>query len=510
MLNKMKKIFNYMVLIIGMSALTSCTKDFLTLTPKDQLTDENFFLTESDAQGSLTSVYGQLQPNETYGVSIDAADIEWAMSGDLYEMDGSAARIELHTLALPASNTKIRDVYSNTYLGISRANFTISRVSKMENLNEDVKSKIVAQAKFLRAIYYYRLVNYFGGVPLVLEEMDASSNMEIPRATAAAVWAQVEKDLTEAIAVLPPTWTGKDIGRATKGAALGFLAKAYLWQQKWADVVRVTEEINTLGIYDLVPNYRDVFMETNEGNKEMLFATQFRGGNDGEGSNIVYRTAPRGAPSEFTGSGAWSNFVPQAHWVAAFEKDQNGRIKDDRYWESIIGPGEPHQDMPAFVMPVNVPSGWSKSGFILTKYWQKATIGNSGVNAPVLRYAEIILNYAEALNEVGRSSDAMMEVNRIRTRAKLDPKPLTLDKDDVLDAIYYERRMEFSWESAGAFSDLNRRGRFLDFIRENRPEYPTLEVDKKPWLKTTPILLPIPREAWERNRALVQNPGYTF
>src|SRR5690606_27293109 len=190
--------------------------------PKDQLTDANFFLTESDAQSALTGVYGQLQPNETYGVSIDAADIEWAMSGDLYEMDGSAARIEIHTLNLPASNTKIRDLYLQTYVGVSRANFTISRVGQMESLDEEIKSKIIAQAKFLRAIYYYRLVNYFGGVPLVLEELDASSNMEIARASAADVWQQIEQDLNEAIAVLPAKWEGNDLGRATKGAAMGF------------------------------------------------------------------------------------------------------------------------------------------------------------------------------------------------------------------------------------------------------------------------------------------------
>src|SRR5690606_26373958 len=132
-------------------------------------TDLNFFQTESDAQQALTGVYGQLQPNETFGVSIDAADIEWAMSGDLYEMDGSAARIEIHSLALPASNTKIRDLYMQTYVGVSRANFTISRVGKMENLDPEKKAQIIAQAKFLRGIFYYRLANYFGGVPLVRE-----------------------------------------------------------------------------------------------------------------------------------------------------------------------------------------------------------------------------------------------------------------------------------------------------------------------------------------------------
>lgn len=506
----MKTIIKYITAIICVSIVSSCGDEFLTLTPKDQLTDLNFFQTESDAQQALTGVYGQLQPNETYGVSIDAADFEWAMSGDLYEMDGSAARIEIHTLALPASNTKIRDMYQQTYTGVSRANFTISRVSQMEELDADVKEKILAQAKFLRAIYYYRLVNYFGGVPLVLEELDASSEMEIPRATAEEVWAQIETDLTEAISVLPETWEGDDFGRATKGAAQGFLAKAYLWQEKWADVVRVSEEMINSGHYGLVENFRDIFKEENEANEEIVFATQFRGGNDGEGSNIVYRTAPRGAPSEFTGSGAWSNFVPQGHWVNAFEKDGSGQIIDERYWDVIIGPGEPHQDMPDFVMPTSVPDGWSKTGYITTKYWQKATIGMSGVNAPVLRYAEVLLNYAEALNEVGRSAEAMAQVNLIRQRAELEAKSTALGKDAVLDAIFYERRMEFIWESAGAFSDLNRRGRFIDFIRENRPNFAELNVDSKPWLQTQPILLPIPREAWERNKALEQNPGYTF
>lgn len=506
----MKTIIKSIAAILCVGLITSCGDDFLTLSPKDQLTDVNFFKTESDAQQALTGVYGQLQPNETYGVSIDAADIEWAMSGDLYEMDGSAARIEIHTLALPASNTKIRDMYQQTYTGVSRANFTISRVSQMEELDADVKAKILAQAKFLRAIYYYRLVNYFGGVPLVLEELDANSEMEIPRASAQDVWAQIETDLNEAIVVLPEKWEGKDFGRATKGAAQGFLAKAYLWQEKWDDVVSVSEAIINSGHYGLVENFRDIFKEENEANEELLFATQFRGGNDGEGSNIVYRTAPRGAPSEFTGSGAWSNFVPQGHWVNAFEKDAGGEIKDERYWDVIIGPGEPHQDMPDFVMPTSVPDGWSKTGFITTKYWQKATIGNSGVNAPVLRYAEILLNYAEALNEVGRSVEAMQHVNLIRERAELDPKSTALGKNDVLDAIFYERRMEFIWESAGAFSDLNRRGRFIDFIRENRPNFAELNVDSKPWLQTQPIRLPIPREAWERNKALEQNTGYTF
>src|SRR5690606_17488027 len=121
---------------------------------------------------------------------------------------------------------------------------------------------------------------------------------EIPRASAAEVWQQVETDLREAADVLPAQWEGKDLGRATTASALGFLAKAYLWQEKWSEAIAVSEEIEDLGIYALEEDYRDVFLEDNEHNPEILFGTQFRGGNDGEGSNIVYRTAPRGARSE--------------------------------------------------------------------------------------------------------------------------------------------------------------------------------------------------------------------
>lgn len=506
----MKSYIKYLAVIALSTTLAACSEDFLTLTPKDLLTDANFFLTESDAQAALNGVYSVLQREETFSNVRDAADIEWSMSGDLYEMDGAVARIELHSLSLPASNTHIRNAYQGAYQGIGRANIVIDHVEQMKNLDENTKSLIIAQAKFLRGLFYYRLANYFGGVPLITEELNASSNLEIPRASVEEIWQQIETDLKDAAAVLPVTWTGNDVGRATKTSALGLLVKADLWQQKWAEAVTHSETIISTNAHELLPDFRDVFRKTNENNNEILFSTQFRPAVDAEGNSLTIRSAPRGAPSQFTGAGAFSNFVPQKHWVATFEKDANGRIKDERYWDVIIGSGEPHQDMPAFVMPVNVPSGWSRSSYILTKYWEAPAIANAGVNPPIIRYAEALLNYAEALNEVGRSSEAMEQVNRIRTRAGLNPKPVTLAQNEVLDAIYYERRMEFIWEPSGAFSDLNRRGRFISFIRANRPDFTTLNIDQKPWLTTTPIRFPIPKEAWDKNKALVQNPHYTF
>ncbi len=498
------------VLFALLSIATACSDSFLSLSPTDTLVEDKFFMNISDAEAALIGVYGSLQKEEAFSNVRDAADIEWAISGDMYEMDRSANRIELHSLVFPSTNTILKDMYTAAYLGIGRSNMVISKVLAMTDVDEKSQKQIIAQAKFVRALFYYRLVTYFGGVPLIDEPLDANSNLQIPRASAADIWAFIEKDLQDAKVDLPIKWDNKNEGKATSGACRALLGKAFLWQKKYPEVIKVTEELFDEKRYRLLDDYRSVFMENNENNDEILFSTQFKEGVDAEGNNLVKRTAPRGSPKEFTGGDAWSNFVPDKHWVEAHEKDGNGRIKDKRYWASIIGPGEKHQDMPAFTMPMDVPAGWSHSGFIMTKYWQKPTPSFSGVNAPVIRFAEVLLNYAEALNEESRGDDAIAEVNQIRQRAGLDDLPTGLANDQVLDAIFQERRMEFIWEPTGGFSDLNRSGRFLKFIAAERPNYGELNVDKKPWLNTTPIVFPIPRDAWDRNKALEQNEYYSF
>ncbi|MBE7169286.1 MAG: RagB/SusD family nutrient uptake outer membrane protein [Williamsia sp.] len=504
------KLFARSVFFLVLCILASCSDKFLEQTPTDVLTNANFFRTESDAQSALIGAYAQLQSESTYGNVVDAANLDWTMSGDLYEQDQNTPRVQLEMLSLPADNLYIGQMYSALYQGVSRTNFVITRVGQMTNLAQQTKAVILAQAKFLRALYYYKLVSYFGGVSLITTELNASSKLDIPRSTAPEVWKQVEADLTEAVSVLPATWqSSTDVGRATKGAALAFLVRTYLWQQKYTEAVTASEQLVGLNVYGLLPNFRDVFRKTNENNREMVFSTQYSSVNDGsEGNGLDVRSAPRGAPSTYIGRGANSNFVPQTAWINAFERDANGRIKDLRYWGVIIGPGEPHQDMTSFVMPLTFPNPYTKTGYIVTKYWFEPNLVSSPQNAPIIRYSEALLNYAEALNETGRSSDAMKQVNIVRARAGLTAKPLDLTKDQVLDAIFYERRMEFTWEPTGAFTDLNRRGRFMDFIKANRADYAKIQVETKPWLNQRPILLPIPQSAWDVNKSLVQNTGY--
>lgn len=504
-MNSIKRIFLYLSVVIFLGA---CGDDFLTLTPKSTVTESGFFITEEDAWSALAGVYATLQDEAAFSNVRNASDIEWAITGDLYEMDRSANRIELHSLRLPANNTILQAVYQRAYIGISRANVVIDRVPEM-NINADAKELILGQALFIRGLYYYNLVHYFGGVPLVLNELTASDNLQIARASADEVWDQVEKDFLDAAARLPEAWTkDADIGRATCTSAWGFLVKAYLWREKWDEAISYSEKIINSGKHALIQtSFRDVFREENENNEEILFSTQFST-LPGEMNNLVARTAPRGAPSQYTGPSAWSNFVPNHQWIAAFERNPDNSIKDDRY-SVIMGPGEVHPEN-GYQLPDDPPAGMTRTGYIVTKYWYMPPVQNSGINPPILRYSEVLLNYAEALNEKGESTRAMELVNQIRTRAKLEPQPVSLSKDQVLDAIFDERRLEFMWEPTGSFNDLNRRGRFLDFIREQRPDYEELEVDKKPWLHTKPILFPIPTDAWTKNKALEQNPHYTF
>ena len=154
------KIIRNIALFALLSSATACSDSFLTLSPTDILVEDKFFTSISDAEAALVGVYGALQKEEAFTNVRDAADIEWAISGDMYEMDGSANRIELHSLAFPSTNTILRDVYTAAYLGISRANTVIAKVASMTDGEEDAKKKIIAQAKFVRALFYYRLVTY--------------------------------------------------------------------------------------------------------------------------------------------------------------------------------------------------------------------------------------------------------------------------------------------------------------------------------------------------------------
>lgn len=495
------------IIFIGM--ISSCSKKFLTVIPEDQLTTANFPSNEADAEAALTGVYHQLQNFSTFGDQTMTALLEWTTTGDIYEQDQNTDRVNIERLNFPADNFYTTNLYQGLFRGVNQANFVINVVGKMSNIDASAKSSIIAQARFLRGVFYFYLVNYFGGVSLITQPLSASSSLNVPRSTEKDCWAQIESDFKYAASVLPTTWSGADLGRATEGAALAFLVKSYLWQQKWDSATTTSQEIINLGVYSLLPNYRDVFAANNGNNSEIVFAVQFSSAQNGiAGMQEDVRSAPRGFPAQYVGRDAWSNFVPRQEWVNAFDTNQAGQIIDQRYYGSVIGPGEEDPWIPGFSLPTQVPNQGTSTGYIVIKWWQGPSPVNVGVDYPIIRYPEVLLNYAEALNEIGQSEEAIKQINIVRARAGQTPDPLTLTHDQILSDIFHQARLGYIWEFYGGFSMLNRRGLFLSFIQQHNPEYNEMNVSSKPWLQTNPILLPIPLAAWELNHSLVQNPGY--
>jgi len=502
----------FIVVAVIVSTVISCGDEFLELEPVSNLTEASFFRTESDANAALASVYDMLQK---YGgwENEYITKLEWLPVGDMV-MEESPADRAIEGLEWDAGNERFSRVWRQHYTGIARANTVIDRIGDVEapQANKDL---IEGQAKFLRGLFYFTIARYYGDAPLLTSEPTAETDFNVSRSPVSEIWAQIESDLTDAVAKLPNTWDDANLGRAKKSSALALLAKVHLYQNEWANAITRSEELINLGIHSLEPNYRDAFRQTNEHNDEDVFSVQYRDTNTGgwgegrDGHFLAQRAAPRGVGAEFAPFGGWSNWVPATHWVEDIERDAVAdTIVDQRYYGQIIGPGEKHPDI-EFTMPDTVPAGFSSTGFIHTKWWFGASPNNaqySGQNIPVFRYAEVLLNYAEALNEEGRKDDAIAAINEVRARAVLDPLPNTLTQGEVLDVIFQERRIELFWEQS-FFSDLNRRGRALQFILDNRPNVADLPTDA-PYLQQNPILFPIPLSEIDNNPNMTQNPGY--
>ncbi|HZK79007.1 MAG TPA: RagB/SusD family nutrient uptake outer membrane protein, partial [Gemmatimonadaceae bacterium] len=284
----MNRNLRIVALLAALSGLTACTGDFLTEAPTSSVAPTNFYKTQGDALSALTAAYAtfiNLQsplgtadyfgrnmlmlieyPTEVVTSRLSAGNERSLMGGFNPQFQSNHAYLE--------------SAWEAAYFGINRANTVIDRVPAIE-MDPTRRDQIVGEAKFLRAMHYYWLAGLFGGVPLKLNETQSIGEAPPARATAAATWAQIEKDLTEAAAVLPTSWAGSDFGRATKGAALTLLGKAYLQSAATgagtaADYQKAEaafRQVLALG-YILDPNYGALFDGTNEQSKEIIWSIQ--------------------------------------------------------------------------------------------------------------------------------------------------------------------------------------------------------------------------------------------
>lgn len=502
----------------------SCKKSLdLDIENPNRIDESNFWKTSKDAVEGINAVYGNFYRNGSpYSRWLPYyMDVR---SDDGYSTSGWNELRSISGLNITQYSFEVNyDTWWHHYRGVYRANQVLANVPGIA-MDEALKTRILGEAKFLRAVYYYNLISIWGNIPLVLEPSLPADKPS--QAAPELVWAQIEKDLTEASEALPVSYTGEEVGRATKGAALGYLGRAHMQQKEWQQAATALEWLITgpgATQYDLVANYGDNFLHTTENNKESVFEVQFKmrpenGGDDGPTSNVGTSRAPFFAPP-----GHGFNDANMHRWVVhEFLKESNGtggrdlRLAVTALYDSTDARG------PDFTLVYG--STFTAKNYdnniknrvwyhkYLDDYFRNAggefEVFNSPINFRALRFADVLLMYAEALNNLNRTAEAYAHVNRVRQRAGLLSLSVAmpgLTQVQFQAQLEHERITELSGESV-RWNDLARWGYFDDASKLNQlkardPEFNNFILGRNK-------LMPIPQSERDINPNLGQNPNW--
>lgn len=496
----MKKIS--ILFLLALVVVASCTKDFLQTDPKGLVLETNYYRTRDEVFAGLVAVYNRLSVeagggDNTYSNKLGplnaAADECWAGGANSTDMVFWQV---WNNYTLSGAVGPQASFWKIDYEGIYRANLLLQKIQgDIPDLVSGERARFTAEAKFLRAYYYFELVRLFRNVPLITEPLSQEQIYEQVQAAPEAVYAQIEKDLNEAIPDLPNLVAPADNGRVTKGAAMALLGKTILFQNNEARMGEAAswfDKVNSSPQYSLVPNFADVFSPLNEFNSESVFeiqhsAAQIAGwwawGNF-MGNVYVHMTGPRSYNGPLYESG-WS-FNPI---IPAFV---NSIRTDPRYRHTVANIDSLKAAGQATYAPAYQNTGFFVKKFAPLKQF-KAPDGEPALNYPnnfiEIRLADTYLMEAEALLRAGGdASKAQTRLNQVRARVGLAPVPVTLDR------IYEERRLELATEGHRWF-DLVRTGKAAAILAFKGFKAGTHEV------------LPIPLNELN-NTKLVQNPGY--
>lgn len=485
----MKKIYISLFVLSALS-FAGCADDYLDVKPNESVPTEDLEIYNNDAgaKSFVTAIYNQFLTwnmssfawNGITSIASDDAD-KGSSPGDT-----GADKNILDALTYDSSNPSIETIFKANYVGINRANQALAIIPKLDKANNDLKVQLLGEAKFLRAFMYFTLVKTFGGVPIVdhlpIVGVEADRIMQLTRKTPAEVYAFIETDLNEAATALPDksAYGTADLGRVSKGAAYALLAKVSLYQKKWQQVV---DNCNKVTGYSIVSNYASMYQETGEFGPESIFEINGVGSIPAKGiANYSSSQAPRGA-----GGWGWGFNSPSVSLVNAYEAG------DVRMNATIIFRGTTLYD--GRVVPNTVENERYNYKAYSSDYSDQEF---SDVNIRYLRYAEVLLMKAEALNELGQTADAIPLLNQIRNRANLGVTP-AVSQADVRIAIWKERRVELAFEH----------DRFFDLVRTGQAKA-AFTIDSKNFTEGKNELFPLPASFLREASGLSsQNPGYT-
>jgi len=482
--------------ILAGTLLVSSCDSYLDKEPISDATSTNAYRTASDAEAALVGAYDSFQAEYYIWDNVIFSDI---ISDNYYAGGDNPEVFAVDNLDIQPVNSRLFNNWSQLYNAIAKANVVLAKVPEIADPKIDVgnrREQILGEAAFLRAYHYFQLVTLWGGVPLVLDPVASTDPAETqkPRNTEQEVYGQIIIDLEYALERLPDAY-GADASinkaRATKGAVNALLAKVYA-QKSDRDYSKVLEYaqavVESPAGYSLLPDYRNLFDGNNYNNAESIMEVQFVGGTEANfGPQLLL-------PPSVSGD-TWRKFVtPSKDLIEAFDEEGD----EIRKQATVIFEAAPWAD-----------EFWSLqvNGQVPFAYKWKEANGWASTNRQYLfRLGDILLLKAEALNELGRTAEALVELNKIRTRVNL-PEVSSEDTEEVRLLVEKERRLELAQE-AQRWNDLKRYSRAVE-VMNNLVEIDLRTSQPKAFNMTeTKLLLPIPQQEINRNPLLAQNPGY--
>ncbi|MEJ7585982.1 MAG: RagB/SusD family nutrient uptake outer membrane protein [Ferruginibacter sp.] len=490
----MKRYYLAAIILVIILTATSCKK-FLEEDPKNLVAITNFYQTENDAVAAVNAIYGYLNSTSTGSTAGVYHSSFWVMAGlasdeMINEAIFSPDLDQVSKFTHGPVNASIQETWAMHYKAITIANIAIARIPGIQ-MDATLRARLVNEAHFLRGLLYFDMVRMFGNIPLVIEE---TPPLLPEQADAAAVYAQVIQDLTAAEALPDSYPVGAGRGRATRGAAKAILAKVYLTMEKWQESADKCREIINSGQYALWPNFADVFKLSSRGGKEAIFSIGFGDGGSAISFWEVGQFNVRLLPTQLSAEGV--------------ENAQGWQLPTQNLYNDFDAADQRRQV--TFITEINNANGSVTSiRPYIQKYWDRVEepTGNASSNDyPVIRYADVLLMYAEASNELNNSAEAHQYINLVRKRARFDgtvdrnttPDYVNLGKDAFRTAVLKERRIEFVAEGQ----------RWFDLARTKTLE--TLVPVAKPGI--TPVakhyLFPKPQREIDLNTKLLQNAGY--
>ncbi|WP_031529079.1 RagB/SusD family nutrient uptake outer membrane protein [Dyadobacter crusticola] len=516
------------IAIILLSAASACDRQLLDTIPNDRLPVELFWKTEQDATMAANAIYTYLE-----GPGI----FSWDGMTDIGHTNQSfATEALIEKGQTDALNNKILSEWTNAYKGIRAANSFFNNIDKVQNADAGKINVLKGEVRFLRAYLYMKLASLYGDVPLITTEISLQESREVKREPVAEVWNFVVSELTEAASLLPSA--PKQKGRISKGAALGFKARALLYASRYEEAAAAAKEVMGLNVYSLYPSYEKLFSYEAENNQEVLLDKQFI--KDNYNNNVFATMAP------YSQQASTNSFVPTKNLVDAFAMNNGKDINDPA---SGFDPKNPYSNRDprlrysVFVTGERLPDGkiynpvpgsgtadavgysyiTSTTGFTLKKYINPQDLAqpaNGGINIILMRYAEVLLTYAEAKIELNQMDQSVLDaINQVRQRPDVNMPTLKelASQQMMRQIVRRERLVELAFEGL-RFLDLRRwriaeqvlPGKVYGMTYLENGSLKTVEAPafERAFNKNRDYLWPIPQKERDLNPALTQNPNW--